>query len=100
MPSTPDAKMGSRISAWRLQGKPIDAGEDVQSRRLGAGFRRGEGGRRRAGLGRDGPLPAGAEDGRAGCPNVPALAGVAGNPGWLEMGQGPNGTYLSFKYLN
>ena len=61
----PRAKMGSRITRMTLGGKPIDAAKTLQGRRLGAGLGGGQGRRRRADLGRDGALPARAEDDRA-----------------------------------
>ena len=50
----PDApRWASASRAMALDGKPIDAAQEVQGRRLGAGVRGGEGRRRRADLGRD-----------------------------------------------
>ena len=78
----PRAPMGKRITRMELDGKPLDAGEDVQGRGLGAGGRGGEGRGRRADLGRRA---------RATCArrksiaprklNVPKIEGMAGNPG-------------------
>ena len=78
----PDAAMGKRITRMELDGKPIDAAQDVQGRRLGAGVRGGEGRGRRADLGRGRALPARAEDDHAARrSNLPALEGVAGQSG-------------------
>ena len=77
----PSAAIGQRISRHDARGKPLDAGEDVQGRRLGAGLRRGEGRGRRADLGRDDALPRSAEDDRPLAVNVPKVEGATGNPG-------------------
>ena len=75
----PRAKMGERISDMRLSGKPIDASEDLQGRRLGAG------GRRRARASRSGTsCPRYLRDRKVVTPvrlNQPMIKGVAGNPG-------------------
>jgi hypothetical protein len=77
----PSAKMGSRIQRHALERQAHRSGEDLQGRRLGAGVRRSEERRRRAGLGGDGPLPARPQDGQAG-QTQPADA----EGGWQESG--------------
>ena len=54
---TPGEPMGKRITDMRLDGKPIDAAQDLQGGGLGAGGRGREG---RADLGRDHAIPQGA----------------------------------------
>ena len=61
----PNATMGSRISAMSLRGKPLGGRQEVQGRWMGARIGGGQGGRRRADLGRDGALSARAEDAQA-----------------------------------
>ena len=63
--STRSATMGSRITRMTLARQAARRGEEIQGRRLGAGLGGGEGRGRRADLGRDGALPARAEDDRA-----------------------------------
>ncbi len=75
----PNAKMGNRIQDMRLDGKPIEAGQDLQGGGLGAGGGRRQ---RRTDLGRGGALAARPRRPSAAPKlNLPKLVGMAGNPG-------------------